>query len=289
MIKRLNEFLQISFLFVCLIQTNYAFAGEHEGGNSSQGQEAAVKNKSRFLLSTIREGDFSHVGGSKAIELVLGRLIAANSEALKGNILEVGSGYGGSANFLKKLGYDKVQGIDIDEEAIKYAKEKYPNIYFKLADATKLTRVFEDEFFDVIYMIDIAHAIEDKSSLLQKVKTVSKDNALLAIMDYSLKNEEGGDKLTDNNGIDIYALNLKKLTPIMKYIGWEIVEVVDITASYKEWYVSILEKINLSKDELLSKGYSEEEIKFIQDKFSFLLNLINEGKVGGVIIIVRKQ
>ena len=38
---------------------------------------------------------------------------------------------------------------------------------------------------------------------------------------------------------------------------WEIVEEVDVTDFYKSWYVSILEKINLSKDDLLSKGYSD--------------------------------
>jgi len=137
-------------------------------------------------------------------------------------------------------------------------------------------------------MFDVAHAIEDKLSLLQRIKAVSKKSSLLAIIDYNLKDEDGAEKLTDNSGIAIYALNLKKLTPLMKYIGWEIVEEVDVTEAYKSWYLSILEKINLSKDELLSNGYSEEEITFIQDKFKFLLNMINEGKLGGVIIIARK-
>lgn len=272
---------------MCLIHTNYTFASEQEGSSSAP-QEPAVKNKSRFLLSTIREGDFSHLGGVEAIDLVLKKLISINSKLLNGNILEVGSGYGGSANFLKQQGYNKVQGIDIDEEAVKYAKEKYPNIDFKVADATKLTGIFEDDFFDVIYMFDVAHAIEDKLSLLQRIKAVSKKSSLLAIIDYNLKDEDGEEKLADNSGIAIYALNLKKLTPLMKYIGWEIVEEVDVTDFYKSWYVSILEKINLSKDDLLSKGYSEEEITFIQDKFNFLLNMINEGKLGGVIIIARK-
>ncbi len=284
----MKQIIKLLLLCACLINVNYAFASEHEGSSSAQGQEPAVKNKSRFLLSTIREGDFSHVGGVEAINLVLKRLVAINSEVLHGNILEVGSGYGGTANFLKKQGYDKIQAVDIDEEAVKYAKEKYPNIDFKVADATKLTGIFEDDFFDVIYMFDIAHAIEDKLSLLQRIKTVSKAQALLVITDYNLKDEEGADKLTDNSGIATYALNLKKLTPLMEYIGWEIVEVVDVTDAYKSWYVSILEKINLSKDELLSNGYSEEEIKFIQDKFNFLLTMINEGKLGGTIIIARK-
>ena len=282
-----KQIIKLLFLYVCLIHTNYTFASEQEGSSSAP-QEPAVKNKSRFLLSTIREGDFSHLGGVEAIDLVLKKLISINSKLLNGNILEVGSGYGGSANFLKQQGYNKVQGIDIDEEAVKYAKEKYPNIDFKVADATKLTGIFEDDFFDVIYMFDVAHAIEDKLSLLQRIKAVSKKSSLLAIIDYNLKDEDGEEKLADNSGIAIYALNLKKLTPLMKYIGWEIVEEVDVTDFYKSWYVSILEKINLSRDDLLSKGYSEEEITFIQDKFNFLLNMINEGKLGGVIIIARK-
>jgi len=283
-----KQLVKIFVFCVCISNANYVFAGGHEGGGSGGGQAASVVDKSRFLLSTMREGGFSHVGGAEAIVLLLDKVIAANAEVLNGNILEIGSSYGGTANFLKSQHYEKVQGIDIDEEAVKYAHEKYPNIEFKVADATKLTGIFEDDYFNFIYMFDVAHAIEDKLSLLQRIKAVSKKNSLLAIIDYSLKGTDETEKLTDNKGLVIYALNLKKLIPLMRYIGLEIVEVVDVTDSYKAWYSSIIERINLSKEDLLSKGYSEEEIKFIQDKFNFLLTMINEDKIGGTIIIARK-
>jgi ubiquinone/menaquinone biosynthesis C-methylase UbiE len=280
-----KQIIKIIFLFIYIFHANYAFAAENEEASQTE----AVKDKSRFLLATINEGNFPNIGGMEEVSLVLDKVISVNSQLFKGNSLEIGGGYGGIANFLKiHHNYAKIQAIDLDEEAVKYAQENYPDIAFKAADATKLTNIFENDYFDFAYMFDVAHGIVDKLSLLQRIKHVSKQDALLAIIDYNSKDEQAPEKVSTSSGQTVYPLNLKKLIPLMEYIGWEILETADITDSYKTWYSSILEKINSSKNDLLSSGYSEAEIKLIQDKFNSLLTMINEGKLGGIIIIARK-
>jgi hypothetical protein len=39
---------------------------------------------------------------------------------------------------------------------------------------------------------------------------------------------------------------------------------------------------------LIAKGYSVEEIKFVQNNFLHMLSLMNENKLGGSILLAKK-
>ena len=67
-------------------------------------------------------------------------------------LMDVGSGFGNDANFVYDEGFRNIWGIDIDEEAVKYAGERYPEINFKKGDALKVNDLFEEEFFDFVYL-----------------------------------------------------------------------------------------------------------------------------------------
>lgn len=65
-----------------------------------------------------------------------------------GKILDVGCGPGIDANYMVSKGF-KVTGIDLSEKMLKLAKQKFPNINFKLSDIRKLD--FLENSFDGIF------------------------------------------------------------------------------------------------------------------------------------------
>ena len=82
-------------------------------------------NQARLILSQLRGGDFTHAGDKEAIDMVVTKLKQEHPEVLKGNCLDVGCGFGGTADYLVKQGFKHVWGIDIDKSTIAYAKSKY--------------------------------------------------------------------------------------------------------------------------------------------------------------------
>ncbi|MCA0254733.1 MAG: hypothetical protein LCH20_04600, partial [Proteobacteria bacterium] len=91
-----------------------------------------------------------------------------------------------------------------------------------------------------------------------------------------------------DQGNIITPINLKKLEPLMKYIGLDVLETIDITSEYKTWYNQTLDYIAQSRDDLLKNGYSEDDLKLIIDKYTYLLNFMKQGKIGGLMLIIRR-
>ncbi len=260
-----------------------ALAGE---SSKEEGNDKVV-DKSRMLQSTILDGKVSIVGGAELIGKMLSRVVEANEQSLSGNILEIACNYGGVANFIKLQKRDNIFGIDIDETAINYAKEHYPGIDFRVADAMKLNDVFKEDFFNFIYIFDTAHSISDKLSLFQRMKSISKQGSIFVIIDYAVRDSDE-DKISDDKGNTITPLNLKKLEPLMEYIGLDVIETIDITAEYKAWYSQTIEYIAQDRENLLNTGYSDDDLKLIVDKYTYLLDFMKQGKIGGVMLIIHK-
>src|SRR5260221_9777328 len=99
-------------------------------------------NSSRLLLAKLRGGDYAHAGDTEAIDMVLQKVLSFNPNLKKEPVLDVGSGFGGTADYLFQHGFQKVQGIDLDQAAVSYATEKYPKIAFKVTNALNLDKIF---------------------------------------------------------------------------------------------------------------------------------------------------
>lgn len=111
----------------------------------------------------------------------IAREIAKNN----GSVIDVGCGIGVGSNYLSEGGARLVLGVDINEEAIKYAKQmfqkttKKEHIRFKVADFTKRTELNQN--FDYITSVEcIEHIPSNQCHLLMmfmlqltKKKTVS--------------------------------------------------------------------------------------------------------------------
>lgn len=98
-------------------------------------------------------------------------------------IIDVGCGTGKYTNLLTKFGM-KTLGIDISDEAIKHAQNRYPKSRFKVADVTESD--IEQNSYDVIFCSGLSLFNEENL------------DTLLPFMDYLLK-------VLKNNGLFIFV------------------------------------------------------------------------------------
>jgi demethylmenaquinone methyltransferase/2-methoxy-6-polyprenyl-1,4-benzoquinol methylase len=120
--------------------------------------------------------------------------VVAFARAEKGvKVLDVATGTGKQAFAFAQRGYDVI-GIDLTEAMLRVAtkKNKYKNLKFQMADATKLP--FEDGAFDVV---SISFALHDmpltiREKVLMEMLRVTKPTGMIVIVDYALpKNRIG--------------------------------------------------------------------------------------------------
>ena len=107
-------------------------------------------NNARVLLTYLRGGDYAHAGDEEAVNMVALKVLELSPGIQKGHCLDVGSGFGGTANYFQRLSFHSVYGIDIDEAAVIYAKEHYPKAQFLTANVDQVSNIFEPEFFSFI-------------------------------------------------------------------------------------------------------------------------------------------
>ncbi len=88
-------------------------------------------------------------------------------------ILEVGSGRGGGANYVKKyLQPKKITGLDIAHNAVKLANEKHAEAGLTFVQGNAENLPFVDESFDVVINVESCHAYGSVPAFLKEVKRV---------------------------------------------------------------------------------------------------------------------
>jgi ubiquinone/menaquinone biosynthesis C-methylase UbiE len=93
------------------------------------------------------------------------------------NVLDLGCGYGRYMGVINKH-TKSVIGVDISKRWLNYAKQKYPNIKFVLADASKIP--LEDELFDVIVTIGLFEFI-NRNIVMREIYRVLKQGSFCVI------------------------------------------------------------------------------------------------------------
>jgi len=266
-------------------------AGGHGGGGGDKAKEGVplvTKARVKEIIQILREENFPHSGGAEAINILNSKLIQLAPDIQEVNSLEIGCGAGAASDFMQKEGYNNLWAIDINEKSIKEAKMNYPSINFQVADVTKLTKIFEEDFFEFIYSFNVAHAVNDKVSMLQRLKAISKKGTILAIFDYYLKDENSKDAIKNLSGKNMFPIKLSNFKMMMRILGWEIIEEEEVTDKYKFWHKEMLEKIKERADMLRAKNYTDDEIKFVVERFQHLLDAIESERLGGIILIAKK-
>ncbi len=96
------------------------------------------------------------------------------------DILEIGCGSGYGAFLLNQLNPKSYIGLDLMEEQIKLAREKYPHYQFIVQDATDLSQ-FAEASKDVIVIFGVLHHITDWQKTIDEIARVLKPNGSLFI------------------------------------------------------------------------------------------------------------
>ncbi|OAI49592.1 hypothetical protein AYO45_02230 [Gammaproteobacteria bacterium SCGC AG-212-F23] len=261
-------------------------------------------NNPRLLLAQLRKGDFAHPGDKEAIDIVLKKiheLISATDLKAGIKTLDVGSGLGGTAAYIKQKTSFDIEGIEIDKAANAHAKAKYPGIGFHDCDVMSVNTLFQKKQFDLIYLFNVFYAIPDQKICLKQLAAVAKPGALMVIFDYTLCSPEhipssphafSGDLQDDKFNMKdladkpMHPVNLQDLKNWLPATGWNLIEIVDLTSEYKRWYEDFLKLMIAHKDTLL-KTFTEQSFTKVYETFSALLNALKTKKISGSIIYAK--
>lgn len=89
--------------------------------------------------------------------------------------LDIGCGDGTFTNELFKLGA-KIQGVDISEKLIEYAKQHYKKINFNVVNASKLN--FNNRSFDIVVSNLMIHYFKELKPLFNEISRVLKPGGI---------------------------------------------------------------------------------------------------------------
>ena len=211
------------------------------------------------------------------------------------NILDAGSGYGGTAYYLYTKGFKKIWGADIEKEATDYANSRYGVVKFFNIDLFNVSKKFRKDYFSLITMFNVLYSVESKQTLLHHINFVAKKGAIIAIMDYAwdsrvekpVFDKKKDEILRDFDGKRIYPIDTSNFKTTLRNAGWKLIKEVDLTEEYMRWYNQILSKVASERADLLAI-YKEKDVEDVENLYSKLLFNIRNKRYGAVLYIAEK-
>lgn len=110
-------------------------------------------------------------------------------------VVDAGCGVGYGTYYLAVNGAKAVYGVDISDEAIRFAKERYraPNLTYIQMDCERIS--YHEKFVDVIFSSNMIEHIENYHAFLKAIKDVLMDDGVLILATPPLY---GGEPVEDN-------------------------------------------------------------------------------------------
>lgn len=134
-------------------------------------------------IETLAAVDEFHIGGRRATLPFMEQL----SMSSKSRVLDLGCGLGGPARFAAKTSGAHVTGIDLTAEFVEtgQALTRMTGLtdLVDLVEGSILDLPFDDNSFDVAYMIHVGMNIADKTGLAKEAARVLKPGGVFAIYD----------------------------------------------------------------------------------------------------------
>lgn len=227
------------------------------------------------IVALARNGDYAHLGEEEAIEIALAN-VSKNAEQ---EALDIGCGLGGTASYIQRHGWGKVTGVDIDNQAINYAKEKYPQVTFHACDVVNLPQLF-NKCFDVLYIFSSFYAFSNQKLALEAMRKVSKKDGMLVMfetVDYFL--DKGFHQKIKNN----HPLVFPAIETMLSETGWKFFNFKNLDEEYCQWYKSLIQKITHKKNEIISL-YSKEAFDIAIKTYTTVLEYAEKGASGGGVL-----
>ncbi len=252
--------------------------------NSAPGKE---------ILAMIRKGNYAHPGEEEAIDLTFSSL--PNSP--RRQVLDIGCGRGGTADYVRRHGWGTVTGIDIDAETLASARELYPEVTFTVADAGRISELWHSRF-DLIYLFNAFYAFPDQQQALKEMHSVAQPGATLMIFDYTGRDgsphdtgswpESGSDgKYTPFSHQSWTPLHPDHFPEELHRAGWELEQTIDFSTHYLHWYRHLCERIRFNR-ERITAGYGEDWYKYTSATYENLREAVENGSIGGAVYWARR-
>ena len=245
-------------------------------------------NPIRRLLCYLRKGDHVHPGDEKAIDLIREKALKFDPSLKHKATLDVGCGFGGTVDYLSKHGFKNVQGCDIDQPSIEYAKRTYPQHNFWVGNILDIKHQVTPHSISFFTLLSVAYAIEDKKTMLTSMNTLATPGAILAIWDYTYpsSSEKGG--VYDAANASMHAIVPEKFHALLDQTGWELLLEQDWSNYFSESYTITLQKLD-EEETILAKLFTPKVVAQTRAIYQAIKNNMESGALGGTLIIARKR
>lgn len=228
------------------------------------------------FLAAVRGADFAHAGETDAIDLVF-NCISAKPDW---QVLDIGCGRGGTANYVNQHGWGCVHGIDIDESSISYARSNFPSLRFDACEMEQVGTRFPNQF-DLLYLFNVFYAASQKTEAMTSFRKAAKSGGLLCIFDYVYYQPEK----------DLPAVfqgqrpaTVQELRSSAESTGWSIIENKNLDREYIAWYQSLLCRFDNAD---LYGCYSAATVEDVRMRYAELLLTLENGTLGGCLLIAQ--
>jgi phosphoethanolamine N-methyltransferase len=197
-------------------------------------------------------------------------------------VLDVGSGIGGSA-FLMASKYDVfVNGMDLSGNMVETALERANEIrdqrvQFEIGDATK--RQYHPESYDVVFSRDTILHIADKPQLFQSFHRWLKPGGKVLITDYCCgrpRDSWSADFVDYVDQRGYHLVDVDQYGELLKQAGFVRVRVENRTEQFRKILLIELQRLENGKDEFI-KEYSAEDYRKLVDGWNRKLRHCSSG------------
>jgi len=245
-------------------------------------------NPIRRMLCYLRGGDYVHPGDEVAIDLTIEKALQFDPTLKSKPLLDVGCGFGGTLHYLAKKGFKKAEGIDIDEAGIEYATLMYPRQTFSVANILEENPSIQKHSISFFTLFSVAYSIENKKKMLEAIGKLAAPNAIIAIWDYAIPLSATHAKVTDAANKSMHPIIPGEFHETLYECGWNLLFEEDQADYFSEGYRITLQKLSEQKLEL-EKLFSPKTVVQTQLIYEAIKNNIESGKLGGTLIIARKN
>jgi ubiquinone/menaquinone biosynthesis C-methylase UbiE len=136
-------------------------------------------------MGNLSDGNIKkHTGWNPLLRLVMGKFYRDLNELIKEtkarSILDVGCGEGFVTNSIKMSNKNaRIEGIDIDQDKINYARKNFPKIKFTLGSIYSIPK--PNSSYELVVATEVLEHLKDPVSAIDEMKRVSSKYLLISV------------------------------------------------------------------------------------------------------------
>lgn len=230
------------------------------------------------ILALVRDADYAHAGEAEAIEIALAPLV----KHAERSVLDAGCGRGGTAHYVQRHGWGKVAGFDVDAASIAEARERYPELDLRVADAAAADETFSTRF-DLVYAFNAFYAFPDQAAALRALRRLAAADGRLVLFDYV---DHGGFAASAFGRREDTAhwrpLRLGDLDAALAAAGFALERVRPLDREYERWYAAFVERIEQRRDAVVALA-GDEAWRGVRELYAGMHDAVRTGALGGAV------